>query len=314
MRRYAAWQMPESTPIELLIRALSKAPDPLTVTIAKQRAATEALASAAQPDFPVISRNDKIDGVPGAWIETEQSRPSRVIFYVHGGAFVAGSVSSHLPLTAALARHAEARVFAVDYPLAPEHPFPAALRDCELAFDGICHLGTRKKMAVVADSAGASLALALLMRQEAAPGSNCDAAALMCPWVDLSCAAPGFGDLAKPDPLLSREFLLKMAGHYLAGHDPVDPAASPIHGDLSGLPPLLIQSGTRDLLHADAQALEREAIASGIECRHSVWADMIHMWHAFPAYLPQAQEALIEVGEFLVDAWHVSDHEADIHR
>lgn len=289
--------------IDHLIELLSGAPDPLSLTIQQQRSATEALARGALAGLDFECTDASLGGIPGAWMEVGESRSDRAVFFIHGGAFVAGSVNSHKPVTAALARYARARVFAVDYRLAPESPFPAAIHDCEIAANAFHRLSDVDRFAVVADSAGASLALSLLMnsRQQFLPG--CHALVLLCPWADLSCSGKYFGKVNEPDPILSREFLTKMAEHYLGGHDPFDPLVSPMFGNFKGLPPTLIQSGTRDLLHADALELKEKAAAAGVACTHQTWSGMVHVWHGFLASLPQAQEALSQVGDFLEDCW-----------
>ncbi|MEM8981814.1 MAG: alpha/beta hydrolase [Pseudomonadota bacterium] len=276
------------------------------MSVEQLRAATEYLAKSQPSRAPFTRINASLGGVPGAWIEAERSDRHSVIAYIHGGAFVAGSIDSHLPITAALSTAAQCRVWAIDYRLAPESPYPAARHDCQAALAALTADPDIKHLAIVADSAGSALALSVLMDARNERGSKVDAVVLICPWADLSCTAANDEGLEAGDPLLSQAFLKKMAGLYLAGHDPMDPSASPLYGDFADLPPLLIQTGTRDVLYADAIALERAALAADIDCILDVWPDMIHVWHAFGGLLPEARSALDQVGEFLQSVWDCS--------
>ncbi len=291
------------TPIAKLIERLSKAPNFAALSIEQQRAATEALAGAAPDIAPATCTTQRLGDVDGAWIESPASKAPHAILFIHGGAFVAGSVRSHLPLTAPLAEYAEARVYAVDYRLAPEAPYPAGLEDCQVALAALAAQADIDSVAVVADSAGAALGLSSLIAARDAGERNAHVAVFISPWTDLSCSAKTFDSLQDDDPLLSRDFLTKMAGYYLGSHSATDPAVSPQFGDLQGLPPMLLQTGTRDVLHGDALSLHEHAVAAGCECTLDVWPEMIHVWHGFRGLLPEADAALRQVGQFLKANW-----------
>lgn len=291
------------TPIESLLRALASAPDMEALTIDQLRSATEMLAKASTMNGSTVRTDESLGGSRGAWICTPSSRVDHVILYVHGGAFVSGSIESHLPITSALAELANCRVYAVDYRLAPESLFPAALDDCKAAFKALVDDRGIKHLAVVADSAGAALALATQMSARDDGLRQADVLVLLSPWTDLGCSSSSYQARVNMDPLLSQQFLGKMAKLYLGEHDPADPSASPQFGDFTGLAPLLIQVGTREVLYGDALGLGKVAQAAGIEYDLDVWPDMIHVWHGFRDQLPEAEAALIKVSEYVQSIW-----------
>jgi acetyl esterase/lipase len=240
------------------------------------------------------------DPVPGLWVTTPAGR-SRSILYFHGGGYVLGSSRAHAEMASWIARAAQARVFVLDYRRAPEYRFPAALEDALLAYHEILNSGIDPRAITVAgDSAGGGLTLALLTslrdRGEPLPSS----AVCISPWVDLEMTGASIVSKASADPLLTREGLQQFADWYLGGQDARNPLVSPLHADLRGLPPLLIQVGSSEILLDDALRLAESARAAGVKVTLSQYEDMPHVWHVFASFLPEAREADNEIGEFVM--------------
>jgi epsilon-lactone hydrolase len=240
------------------------------------------------------------DGVPCEWIRAAGQPPARVVLYLHGGGWVLGWGAMHRRMVAHLSALAGARCLAVDYRLAPEHPFPAALDDCVAAYRWLLKNGVApERIAIAGDSAGGNLTVTTLLALRAAGEPLPAAAACLSPAADLS----GSGrDLSTGhDIVLSHTTGQMMARSYLAGQDPRLPLISPVYADLGGLPPLLIQIGSDELLLEGAQRLADRARDAGVATTCEVWPGMWHVWHLMAPYLPEAQQALEHVGRFIGD-------------
>lgn len=221
-----------------------------------------------------------------------------VLLYLHGGGFTLGLDSAHRILISHIARAAGLRTLSLDYRLAPEHPYPAALEDCLAAYAWLQTQGYPAARIVLAgDSAGANLALALVhalsMRRRPLPG----AIACLSGMFDLEGTGASFRTLA--DAQLNPNFALAMVGHYAPGRDLRDPLLSPLWGDLSGFPPLLIQAGADEMLLSDSTRLAERAHAVGVPVTLSIYPYLWHAWHAWAPHLPEAAAAVREVGMFL---------------
>lgn len=296
--------MSSTTPIEKLKRLFDGAPNPLHLTIDQIRKGTEQLVVSNPPADDLLLEETEVNGVPAMWLTAPDSVGSRVILYLHGGGFVAGSAMSHRSLTGELARHAKARVLAVDYSLAPEKPFPVGLNDCLSAYQAISSDSAIGQFAIAGDSAGGGLALSVLMAARDKGWRLGDATVLFSPWVDLTCSAESHASLREADPLVSREFLERMAGIYLGNHDCTDPAASPLFGSFEGLPPIFIQVGACEVLLDDSVLLERKAKQARIGVTLQVWPEMIHVWQGYTQMLPEAGRALEQTGRYLESIWN----------
>ncbi len=239
-------------------------------------------------------------GVPAEWTGTDTADPARVILFLHGGGYMAGSLASHRHVVALAGREAGARTLALAYRLAPEHPFPAALEDALAGYRFLLDQGTApERIALAGESAGGGLALAtvLSLRQAALPPPRC--LWLSSPWVDLTLTGATLDSKAAVDPLLSRAYLAELAAAYLAGADPRSALVSPIDGDLAGLPPMLIQVGSAEILLDDAVRLAASAGAADVPVTLRVWPHMIHAWHLFHPELEEGRAALREAGLFI---------------
>jgi acetyl esterase/lipase len=245
----------------------------------------------------VTSEPVRAGDVPAEWIFAPGFEPDRVILYLHGGGYVFGSIRSHRELISRISREAGARALAVDYRLAPEHPFPAAVDDAAAAYRWLLSQGFRpEKIAIVGDSAGGGLTVATLVALRDAGDPLPGAAACFSPWVDLVGASDA--ELSVLDPIVQRPNLLEMAAHYLGGADPKSPLASPLHADLRGLPPLLIQVSTAETLYDNSVRLAERAKSHGVDVTLDPWEEMLHVWQIF-AVMPEAREATARVGRFL---------------
>ena len=242
---------------------------------------------------------DEIGGVP-AEVVTPTEHGAGTFLYFHGGGYTTGSPASHRHLVGALAVASRTRAFALDYRRAPEHPFPAAVADALAGYRGLLDAGIAPGSIVLGgDSAGGGLTVATLIairdRGLALPA----AAVCISPWTDLTNEAESYRTRAERDPLVFQEDIDRLGAGYLAGADPRTPLASPLHADLSGLPPLLIQVGSEEVLLDDSRNLAERCEAAGVEATLEVWDEMIHVWHWFGEYLDEADSAVRRIGAFV---------------
>ncbi|WP_156452062.1 alpha/beta hydrolase [Novosphingobium sp. CCH12-A3] len=222
------------------------------------------------------------------------------LLYFHGGAFAAGSARGYRGLAADLGRAAGVQTFSVDYRLAPEEPFPAAVEDATAAYRALLDQGVdHRRIVFGGDSAGGGLAVSALVKLRDDQVPLPAAAVLLSPWVDLACASVTMTSKADADPSLTAAGLQAMARVYLAGTDATHPLASPVHADLSGLPPLMIQVGSAEILLGDAVKLAERAGTAGTSVRLDIWPEMIHVWQAFAFLLDEGRVAIEEAGQFL---------------
>jgi acetyl esterase/lipase len=258
------------------------------------------------PDFLnfLYSHNLRIEPVAaeevrGEWIVPRGSHPEdQVLLYLHGGGYVSCTPRTHRPITTTLARLSGRRVFSLDYRLAPEHKFPAAVDDATAAFLWLVKNGVRAgKIALAGDSAGGGLAVATMLRLREHGHPLPAGAALMAPWVDLTGSASykNSASCAMFEP----PNILTFAELYLDGASPKLPEASPAFADLHGLPPLLIQVSDTELLLDDAVRLHDQAKRAGVSSTLRIYSRLPHVWTMFAGILPEAGEALEEEARFV---------------
>ena len=286
--------------LEALIGAL-RAGD---LDFAKPPAETRATFEAMLATIPVAGdlrfEADALAGLNALRIPAPGAAADVALLYLHGGAYISGSAQGYRNLAAELARASGATGFALDYRLAPEAPFPAAVDDAVAAYKALRARGFAANRIVLAgDSAGGGLALATLValrnEGEALPA----AALLISPWADLTCTAPSIAGKAADDPSLTGEGLRIAAAHYLNGADARAALASPVLADLSGLPPMLVQVGSAEILMDDALAVAAAAGRANAPVRLEIWPGMPHVWHAFAFMLPEGRQAIDAAGAFL---------------
>jgi monoterpene epsilon-lactone hydrolase len=239
-------------------------------------------------------------GVPAHWLAAPGADAGRVLLFLHGGGFELGSLRSDGELAARLGRASGMRVLFPEYRLAPEHPFPAAIDDVLAAWrwlrtdQGL----SASSLAVAGDSAGGGLAVALLVAERDAGEALPAAATLMSPTVDLTSSGASMTERVDQDPFSTPDMLRQFAAAYLAGADPETPLASPLFAALSGLPPLLIQVGTADLLLSDSERLAKAAAAAGVDVTLEVGEGLPHVYQLLLG-TPEAAEATERIGKFL---------------
>jgi monoterpene epsilon-lactone hydrolase len=289
-----------SDQLKIVIEMLRNAPAVDGADVHIMRKNMEAAVAAVPP--PAGARVTPIvaNGVPAEWIVADGARDDLVIVYLHGGGYVMGSLNSHRGHCARLSRTARARVLNVDYRLGPEHPHPAAVEDALAAARFVRESGVAPgRTAIAGDSAGGGLTLATLVALRDA-GDPAPAAGLcISPWTDLALTGGSLQTKAAEDPMVRLADLRLMADAYLARSDAKTPLASPLYADLAGLPPILIQVGSAEILLDDAVRVAESARAAGVDVELRVWPDMIHVWHAFADLLPEGQEAVHEMAAFL---------------
>lgn len=291
--------MAKSEALSQIIEALRSRPMPADVTWDERRQAMEAFQAGLTLPDDVRTEPTRVADVPVEWITTPGADSARVILYLHGGGYTLGSPATHRYLMQSVGRAGGARVLGVDYRLAPEAPFPAALDDAVAVWKWLLAEGFEPRSCIIAgDSAGGGLALATLIRLREEGVFLPAGAVCLSPWTDLSASGDSLVTKADEDPMVTGEMLELMARTYLAGEDPLHPLASPLFADLAGLPPLLIQVGSAEILLDDALRLAERARRADVDVTLETWNDMIHVFQAFPS-LPETERAVASIGEFV---------------
>lgn len=286
--------------IDVVRAHLAKLPPSDSLTTAERRAQYERAEKAfpTPPDVKVERVNAPV--APAEWLRPPSAEPGRVVLYLHGGGYVIGSPRSHRHLAAAIASAAGASALLLDYRLAPEHPYPAAVDDATAAYRWLLDQAIAPARIVIAgDSAGGGLTVATLLalREAGVPlpaGGVC-----ISPWVDLTCGGASYATKAAADPIVRRDGVEQMARDYLGATPPRTPLASPLFADLRGLPPLLIHVGSDEVLLDDAVQLAERSRAAGVDASLEVYERMIHVWHWFLPMLDEAQTAVDAIGRFV---------------
>ncbi|MBN2416348.1 alpha/beta hydrolase [bacterium] len=288
----------QSHVFKLMTKAISRRMNAIA-SIPELRAYTDTISRPLPLPRGTRSRAVSTDGIALEWIMPPKASPDTVILYLHGGGWVLGWYNTHRVLAAHIGRASLSRVLAVDYRLAPEHPFPAALEDVTTVYRRLLEEGIGPDRIVLAgDSAGANLVLASLMTIRDGGDPLPAAGVCISPMVDLT----GEGETFRGggDALLTPEFALSMARSYLGdAEDPRAPLLSPLFANLTGLPPLLIQAGGDEILLSDATRLAARARAAGVDVTLTVWPGMWHVWHTCAPWLPEARRAVGAIGYFI---------------
>ncbi|MEM3149332.1 MAG: alpha/beta hydrolase [Candidatus Jordarchaeales archaeon] len=246
---------------------------------------------------------DQIDagGVPAEWQIVPGAADDKVLLYFHGGGMIVGSPSTHRLLTVKLGEETGMMVLSVDYRLAPEYPYPAQLEDCVKAYKWLLSLGVNSESIVVAgDSAGGNLALTTLLKLRDEGVELPAGAVCLSPVTNWTTTDESFFENAKTDPVLAEVGVFWWGPAYLAGANPADPLVSPLFADLRGLPPILIQASTSEMLFSGCKRFVEKARAAGVDATLQTWDDMPHVFQSFGLYtLPEAKEAITKIGEFV---------------
>ena len=276
--------------------------------VIKQRAVFHAMIASIPLPADVTAVAGEYGGVPVVTVEAgtpaEDGAAANVLLYLHGGAYAIGSAADSVGLASDVARRTGARAISVDYRLAPEHPFPAAVEDAVTAYRALLAAGTpSERIAFVGESAGGGLVAATLVALKAAGLPQPACAAVFSPWADLSLSGASAVGKAAADPAMTAQGLRVRARDYLGETDPESPLASPIFADLSGLAPLLIQVGSHEILLDDAVRLAARAAEQAVAVQLQVWPGVPHVFQSFAAILDEAAEALDAAAAFIRAAW-----------
>ena len=241
-----------------------------------------------------------LGGVPAVRVDIDGVAGGRTVLYFHGGCYAIGSADASVGLVSDIARRARVRAYSVDYRLAPENRFPAAVDDALAAYRGLLESGTpAASIVLTGESAGAGLAVATLLAVKAAGLPLPSAAVLLSPWADLTQSGDSISANAGVDPSVTGQALQIRADDYLSGTDPRDPMASPVFGDLAGLPPLLIQAGGHEVLLDDAVRLAAKAAADDVDVTLDIVSAVPHVFQAFASILDEGAAALDRVAAFI---------------
>lgn len=265
------------------------------------RAGWEALAARFPAADDLAYAEDVADGVPVQWVEAPGADPDRVVVYLHGGGYVLGSVSSYRAFAGRISRAAAARVLLVDYRLAPEHRFPAAVDDAVAAVRWLARReGGLARVVLAGDSAGGGLTLAVMLALRDAGHALPAAAVCISPSTDLAKTGESISTRAHLDPIVSVPSTFAHARRYLGDDgDPTHPLASPLYAQLHGLPPLLVMVGTHEILNDDSTRFAEKARGAGVDVTLDIAQDMVHIWPFFAAILPEGRQAVERIGAFV---------------
>jgi acetyl esterase/lipase len=285
---------------ETLDAILRQSAFPAGSDVDEQRRLLRELLSAQPLPADVTVTATALGGVPTAEITVDGIEPRHVVLYFHGGVYVMGDASLAADLASQVGRRTQAKVISVDYRLAPEHPYPAAVDDALAAYEALLGGGATPSDVVFAGvSAGGGLAVATVVNARDRGLPLPAAVFVMSPYVDLTLAGATMETRREVDPLLSRESLQARVPDYAAGHDPALGLISPVFADLSGLPPLLVQAGTHEVLLDDALRLAALAAGADVEVTLDITPGVPHVFQAYYPILDEAAAALDRAGQFL---------------
>lgn len=237
----------------------------------------------------------EVAGLPGVWVEPADCQRRFCGLFIHGGAFVMMSAETHQRLAGHFCAASGARAFVLDYALAPEHPFPAALMQTRSCLEALVR---EQETFLFADSAGAALALGAVQECRDAGGRLPFALGLMSPWLDLTLRSESVAELADMDPMLKADVLARWAALYAGGHDLNHPRVSPLFGAMAGLPPTMIQTAALDILRDDGARLRDAISMSGGDVRYQCFEGMMHSFQFYAGHFPEAREALDKLAQF----------------
>jgi epsilon-lactone hydrolase len=293
---------PEDQPVMTAMRAVIE-PNKGKLQGTAARGPFDAIMSRVIAPTGVMFTPDTVGGVSGWWCRPDSARTGEAILHLHGRWFNWGSAQAFRNLVGHIAARSGVEAFVPDYRLAPEHPFPSATEDVRACYLGLIERGF-SKVAITGDSAGGTLALELLhfaTVQKASGGVVPVAAVALSPVTDLALTGASWETRAVADPYFIRSQAAELVNSYLGGHDPLDPLASPLYGELAGLPPIRVHVGDDEVLLDDSLRYVERAVAAGVDARIDVWEGMSHGFLSGIGTLATSTQALDEIGGFLAD-------------
>jgi len=268
-------------------------------TVEKMRDMVKSIKTSVHPDVTVTRTGHNEPA--GEWLIPADVKPHTVLLYFHGGGYVSGSAESHRGFLSQLAHITNIMTLAIDYRLAPEHPYPAALDDAIMAYDWLLSIGYDADDIIFGgDSAGGGLTLATLLKLRDCGKPLPSSAFCLSPWTDLLATGDSVETQAHNDPWLKPEDIAIPVQAYLGEHPRNDPYVSPLYGDFDGLPPLLIHVGEHEILRSDSARLARKARGAGVHVTYKMWDEMWHVWHLFYDRVPESRSAIEDIAQFML--------------
>jgi monoterpene epsilon-lactone hydrolase len=291
-----------------ILKLIQENPTPYDLSIAERREAEDRMA--AEFSLPPTIYHEMITvtsassvqavSVPALLLAANGVDDARVILYLHGGGYCLGSILTHRDFAQRLSAACGARVVLIDYRRAPEHPFPSALEDALTAYRWLLAEGIDpSRISIIGDSAGGGLAAATLLALRDAGERLPKTAVLLSPWLDLALTGDSLRTKAAADIIITPALLQECADLYVAKNDAQNPLISPLYANLENLPPLLIQVGSAEILLDDATRFAAKAKAANVEVMLDIWDEMIHVWQGFAGVMPEAKEAIMQIGAFV---------------
>lgn len=286
---------------EMMRQARQAPPGARPASVEEMRAGMESLLAALPKVEGVSTEPVDVSGVPAEWTMPQDGDVTGTILYLHGGGYYEGSVTTHRRLVAALCLAAGTRGLSIDYRLAPENRFPAAVEDAVAAYRWLTGEGAEAPSRVVmaGDSAGGGLTFATLIALRDAGDAMPAGAFGISPWTDLAATGESLETRKDRDPFIDPSSIAETVRRYVDDSDLRNPLASPLYGDLTGLPPLLIHVGEAEVLYDDAARMATAARDAGIEVEFAHWPDAFHVWHMMAGLLPEADEAVSAAGAWI---------------
>ena len=265
------------------------------------RAAMVMLGKMDKIDEDVSIIDVDVNGIPAVWISVPDVEVNNVVLYFHGGGYFEGTINTHKGLAARICRASKSRVLLPAYRLAPENCYPAALEDGVKAYGWLIEKEglSPENIVIGGDSAGGGLTAATLVKLRDTGIALPAAAFLLSPWTDLDVTGESMRTKKKEDPFIKIDSVFWMAALYCKDEDPRNPYISPLYADLKGLPPLLIQVGSAELLLDDSTRFAEKAKKAGVDVTLEIWEDMIHVFQAFALWAPEGQQGIDKIGEFI---------------
>jgi acetyl esterase/lipase len=286
--------------LDSLITLLRSRPAPATQDVAEARARFEKMGAFLGGAPDAKCEKVDVDGVPAEWVSARGVDAGRAVLYLHGGGYAIGSLNTHRRLAFDISAASGARLLLLDYRLAPEHPFPAAVDDAAKAWRWLLKQGlAANKLAIAGDSAGGGLTIATLVNLRDQKLGLPACAVAISPWVDLEGVGTSMTARSAQDPMVQKAGLTWMADMYLGGKDARAPLAAPLHADLKGLPPILVQVGTAETLLDDATRIAERLHSAGCDVKLSVWPNMLHVFPLFAPILSEGRDGCLEIGQFM---------------
>ena len=247
------------------------------------------------------------DGIYAQWVTSENSDPDKRSLYLHGGGYAIGSIRGYLSLTSHLAKATNCSVLVIDYSLAPENKFPAAIEDSKKAFNWMQENGPKgkknaNKSFICGDSAGGGLALGVTLALKDSNMVLPNAVIALSPWAELDPISDSYETNQSLDPYITKDAIAAFKDIYINDESEVEnPYASPVYGNFEGFPPILIQVGSREVLLDDSKKIEEKAKSFGCDVTLEIWHDMVHVFHGYAPFLPEANEAIDKISLFISD-------------